>query len=254
MYYMVGEVYKGGDFETLRSKAERQGVGINEDWWRELFRQVIEGIAFMHEQATIHCDIKEPNLMVKTTDFFKPQAVIIDLGVTVSMAAPPDGSPSGTPGYVPPETLETMLWFPKGDLFSMGVTMLQMVTNKVPCDSNPNGGIFQERCRNVEEVFLATRTRSAPMHLMPRQYPQLTSLVTKLLQKQRRTRPTASQALKDPWFRAGGDTTEGAVGESWALSAAASHLHPKNAFATVGLTSSFMALSEDQQVAFGCAK
>merc|ERR1719486_1599909 len=99
--------------------------------------------------------------------------------------------------------------------------MMQMATNKVPTDNNPNGGIFQERCRNVDDVFLATRTRPPPFHLMPKESPMLTALVQKLLQKNRKSRPTASQALQDPWFRVGGDVSEGNIGVSWALSAAA---------------------------------
>merc|ERR1719446_763044 len=112
----------------------------------------------------MHCDIKEPNLMVKTTDFSRPQVVIIDLGVTVSMAQEDSGCPHGTPGYVPPETLDTLMWFPRGDLFSLGVVMMQVVIDKVPDlsaqrDRTTLGGIFHEGCLTANEIFEATRTR-----------------------------------------------------------------------------------------------
>lgn len=234
MYYLVGEVYYGGDLETLERRALDQGVVPNEDWWRSIFRQILEGIAFMHEQATIHCDIKEPNLMVKTTDYANPKCVIIDLGVAVSMAKDDEGSPHGTPGYVPPETLETMIWYPRGDLFSMGVVMMQMMIGKVPSDTTQ--GIFQEDCGDVREIFVATRTRAPPIHLMPPEWPELSDLVGKLLQKRRQDRPTASQALRDPWFRSGSGPDEGTAAMTWAMSDAAQALNPKNAFATAGIT------------------
>merc|ERR1719235_2996342 len=101
--------------------------------------------------------------MIKATDFSQPRAVIINLGVTVSMAKEDNGCPHGTPGYVPPETLETMMWFPRGDLFSMGVVIMQMMTNKIP--SGSTCGIFQDGCKDVREIFAATRTRPAPLHL-----------------------------------------------------------------------------------------
>jgi len=236
MYYLVGDVYYGGSFETLKKRAIGQGVVLTQDWWRSVFRQVLEGIAFMHEQAVMHCDIKEPNLMVKTDDFRHPQVVIIDLGVAVNMAQKDNGHPSGTPGYVPPETLETYMWFPRGDLFSMGVVMMQLVIDKVPTDERACG-IFQERCRNVQEIFAATKTRSPPWHLMPRGFPLLSSLVQRLLRKERRLRPTAAQVLKDPWFDGCG---EGDVGESWALSEACRRLNPKNRFATMGISKGFL--------------
>eukprot|EP00971_Amphidinium_carterae_P053962 1062501-Amphidinium_carterae.1 len=41
----------------------------------------------------------------------------------------------GTPGYIPPETWSTGKWFPRGDNFSMGVTMVQL-TDRMPPDPN----------------------------------------------------------------------------------------------------------------------
>jgi serine/threonine protein kinase len=232
MYYMVGEVYYGGDLSTLREHALDDGVDLTEDWWRHVFRQILEGIAFMHNQAVIHCDIKEPNVMVKTTDYFQPQVVIIDLGVAVSSAKQDNGMPHGTPGYVPPETLETLKWFPKGDLFSTGVVMIQMLIDKVQI------GIFQEGCTNVQEIFVATRKREPPFHLMPPQFPLLKALVEKLLQKRRQHRPTAVQALRDPWLDGCG---EGDADEDWCDSPSRKALRPKNKFATKGVSAADMA-------------
>merc|ERR1719502_2087360 len=110
---MVGDVYHGGDFTTLKQRAMGQDVDIDEEWWRDVFRQGLEGLAFMHEQAMMHCDIKEPNLMLRTSDFSEPKVVLIDLGVSTCMARANTGAPAGTPGYVPPETLETLMWFPR---------------------------------------------------------------------------------------------------------------------------------------------
>jgi len=242
-YYLVGDVYLGGDLTTLKARANDQLVDVNEDFWRKVFRQALEGIAFMHEQAMIHCDIKEPNIMVKTTDYSEPEIVIIDLGVTVCMAKEDDGCPHGTPGYVPPETLETLMWFPRGDLFSMGVVMLQMVCDKIPTDGPRDrftpGGIFHEGCESVPEIFQATRERVAPLHLMPQEWTSFTELIAKLLQKDRRIRPTAAVARKDPWFSESDGTDTGSV-ESWAPRAWR-NLRPKGKMATVGITKSFMA-------------
>jgi serine/threonine protein kinase len=195
---LVGECYHGGDFVTLRERAIAQGVEMTRDWWQEMFRQVFNGLAFIHSNAMIHCDIKEPNLMIKTPSFSQPQVVIIDLGVASCMAR--ENSLNGTPGYVPPETLQAKMWFPKGDLFSFGVVIMQLLTDRVPTDNSPFTGIFTQGCLNVRDVFAATIQRDPPLELMPREYPLLTALVGKLLQKDRRARPNAAQALADPWF------------------------------------------------------
>merc|ERR1712136_526539 len=78
--YMVGEPYLGGDFTTLKERAARQGVQMTEDYYKSLFQQCLEGLQFMHGQAMMHCDIKEPNLMIKKANFLQPEVVIIDFG------------------------------------------------------------------------------------------------------------------------------------------------------------------------------
>jgi len=240
-YYMVGDVYNGGDFCTLKRRALGQGVNFTEDWWRDVFYQCLEGIAFMHEQAMMHCDIKEPNLMLRNCDFSQPKVVLIDLGVSTCMAKLDNGSPQGTPGYVPPETLETLMWFPRGDLFSMGVVIMQVITDKVPDlevarDRDTPGGIFHEGCLSAKEIFTATCNREPPFHLMPEEYPLLSALVARLLQKKRKDRPTAPGALQDPWFAP--LVGEDAGCETWAATEAYRGLRPKNRFATQGITKS----------------
>jgi serine/threonine protein kinase len=199
--------------------------------------------------------------MVKTCDFSAPEIVIIDLGVAVCIAKEDDGCPHGTPGYVPPETLETLMWFPRGDMFSMGVVMLQMIADKIPDDgprdrSTP-GGIFHEGCDTVPEIFRATREREAPLELIPDDWPLLTRLVGKLLQKRRQDRPTAAIARKDPWFYMASENETGSQNitntgsaESWAPRAW-EKLRPKGKLATVGITKAFMESNEGWQQAMG---
>jgi len=197
-YYMVGELFTGGDFVTLKQRAQAIAVDMTEDWWRDIFYQCFEGLCFMHEQAMMHCDIKEQNLMLKTSNLVQPEVVIIDVGVSPAMNEH-EGNVSGTPGYVPPETLDTQKWFPVGDVFSMGVTIMQIMIDKVPNGSN-NKGIFIEGCRNLDGIFNATRTRVPPFFLMPREFPQLRDLVERLLKKQMSERLRATKVLRHKWF------------------------------------------------------
>jgi len=231
-YYMVGEPYHGGDLMTLKSRAQAQGVATTEQWFKGIFRQCLDGIAFMHEQAMMHCDIKEPNIMLKTANFNHPEIVLIDFGVSRAMAAKQNGMPGGTPGYIPPETLDTRAWFPRGDIFSMGVTIMQVMTDKIPPTGartiHTPGGIFVEGCLTIQDIMQATKTREPPFHLMPSTMPQLTSILRRMLSKQMQARPTGPQVLKDSWFRVAGEA-QPAV------------LRSRKSWATVGITKSFLA-------------
>lgn len=234
-YYMVGEPYHGGDFMTLKSRARSQGVVMTENWLRGIFLQCFEALEFMHEQAMIHCDIKEPNIMLKTSDFHAPEVVLIDFGVSKAMATKPNGMPGGTPGYMPPETLDTRKWFPRGDIFSMGVVIIQVMCDKIPplgarTVATP-GGIFVEGCLTIQDIMNATKTRQPPFHLMPPAVPGLTKLIRAMLTKQMQGRPTAPGVLKDEWFALG----------NTAASSIKHKPRPANKWATVGITKSFLA-------------
>jgi len=238
--YMVGEPYLGGDFTTLKERAARQGVQMTEDYYKSLFQQCLEGLQFMHGQAMMHCDIKEPNLMIKKPDYLQPEVVIIDFGVSQAMADD-TGFPRGTPGYMPPETLDTGKWFPRGDIFCMGVCMIQMVLDKIPPQGARTnltpGGIFIEGCITIEDIMQATRSREPPIHLIPTQQKCLARLLRDMLSKNMSWRPTPAKVLKDPWF-SGGNTQK------------VKGFHSR---ATAGITKSFLQGMEDEQLAPGAA-
>jgi len=195
-FYMVCDLYRGGDLLRLRENAEGQGVIMTLEWWRRIFRQCIEALAFMHKQAIMHCDIKEANIMLKTKDCREPQIVVIDLGVSTSCARQDEGTPSGSPGYVPPETLTSLKWYPRGDIFSLGVTIFQVVCGMKP----PESGLFIEGCHSVRDIFKATLEREPPWDRFPRNLANLKCVVAKMLEKERILRPLAPQVLLDSCF------------------------------------------------------
>lgn len=238
-FYMVNEVYKGGDFMTLVSRARAQGVPMSEHWWRTLFRQCLQALLFMHEQAMMHCDVKEANLMLRTSDFARPEVVVIDFGVSRAMASNSSGV-VGTPGYIPPETWDQGKWFPRGDVFSLGVVVVQLSSGKLPPEgprlrSTP-GGIFIEGTMTMEDVAAATRLRVPPFEAMPKELPGLMRLAKWLLQKSLNNRPTPSQALKDQWFVAAAVTP---TRSKRSTTQTAPMRHAFHAFATMGITQTF---------------
>jgi len=234
--YMVNEVYWGGDLTQLQDNAESNKVAITEDWWKGIFRQCFEALQFMHQQAMMHCDIKEPNLMLRTENYREPQVVLIDFGVSKAMTAKDTGSVSGTPGYMPPETMNTGKWYPGGDIFSMGVVIMQLLTKRVPDEDKARQGImigiFLEGCRDIEGVKTAVNSRNPPFHLMPNQWPGVRQMAMRCLEKNLRLRPKAPTVLKDPWF-GGSDPKKEATPVEKAMM-------PQHPMATVGITEEMM--------------
>lgn len=211
-YMLVNEPYYGGDFVTLVAKAKEQGVQMTETWWRSLFRQCFEGISYLNRHATMHCDIKEPNIMLKTTDCASPHVVIVDYGL-VQGYAKNRVKLCGTPGYIPPETWQSKKWYPKGDVFSMGVIMVQLLTNRTPIigsppKDNPSGprptlkyGLFTENCTSMMAVAEATLRRPLPVDDLPKAWSDdSVEVIQRILKRGQKNRPTVNAVLQDVWF------------------------------------------------------
>merc|ERR1719253_1901174 len=104
--------------------------------------------------------------MIRNENYAEPEVVIIDLGLA-QLAADQDAvGACGTPGYIPPETWETGVWFPRGDIFAMGVVCFQLLTNNVPDEKTGQMGIFTQNARSMEDVELFTKTRQPPFDLV----------------------------------------------------------------------------------------
>mmetsp|Transcript_5805 Transcript_5805/g.10869 ORF Transcript_5805/g.10869 Transcript_5805/m.10869 type:complete len:706 (-) Transcript_5805:1-2118(-) len=204
--FMVGEPYLGGDFCTLLPQAEEQKVALVEDWWRTLVRQCFQGLAYLHGQGFVHCDIKEPNLMLKTRDLRQLQVVIIDFGLALPAGSLPDDKKRGTMGYIPPETYETKQWHPQGDVFSMGVVMAQLLLYVVPVSPSRGSmrcGAFTAGVHTSGDVRRTTSTRHLdPLvaEMLPMDYSGLTNLFPKIVATDLKDRLSAQQLLEEPWF------------------------------------------------------
>lgn len=230
-FYAVSEPYIGGDFTTLKQRAIEQRVSMSEDWWRSVVVQSLRAVAHLHERAVMHCDLKEPNFMLKTPDYAEPYVVLIDFGFARMFTAEPTGLVQGTFGYIPPETFRAGRWFPRGDVFSWGVTILQMLVDKVvpplPIPGRPPVGIFLEGVQqSFQAIAQATCTRQPPFHLVPAPLYGLGVLLARCLEKQLPQRIKAHEALQDSWCTAGARLPPVAVYSGSTITRMAEELNP----------------------------
>mmetsp|Transcript_178621 Transcript_178621/g.572587 ORF Transcript_178621/g.572587 Transcript_178621/m.572587 type:complete len:1077 (-) Transcript_178621:21-3251(-) len=196
-YYLVNEPYFGGDLTKLGQKAHEQGVRMSEAWWRPIFRQCLDGLSYLHSRGIMHCDIKEPNIMIASGDSYaSPTPVLIDFGLSASFMAGGRGV-CGTPGYIPPETWQTGCWFPRGDTFSLGVTFFQLLTGRVPSKNGTVFGVLQPKNGDYDG---AAHSMPLPWDAFPASMPGLRQLLEAMTDRERMRRPKPHQVLKDPWF------------------------------------------------------
>ena len=130
-YFYVMEFVDG---ETLESLIRRRGQ-LEIELALEIVVQMAAGLTAIHKQHLVHRDIKPSNIMVTWEEGRLENVKIIDLGLakgvtedTLSIA----GSFIGTPTYASPEQFAGLGTDIRSDLYSLGVTLWEMLSGKPP--------------------------------------------------------------------------------------------------------------------------
>ena len=139
-YFYAMEFVEG---ETLKNLIERLGR-LEVKQALDIATQVAAGLVAIHKQNLVHRDIKPTNIMVNLEDEGGPAAKIIDLGLAKVLDEPPaDGAISvpgafaGTPEFASPEQFAGIGVDIRSDLYSLGVTLWEMLTGHPPFRGSP---------------------------------------------------------------------------------------------------------------------
>jgi serine/threonine-protein kinase len=92
---------------------------------------VAQGIAAAHEQHIIHRDIKPQNMLISKDGKVK----VADFGIARAVSAQTMNSAAmGSVHYISPEQARGGLSDERSDIYSLGITIYEMVTGRVPYD------------------------------------------------------------------------------------------------------------------------
>ena len=135
--YLVMERLRGRNLRTLIAKVGPQPPErIFDCAW-----QVLRGLAAAHAAGVIHRDIKPSNLMLVDGGIYK----ILDFGLALSTDEKDlttVGEVVGTIRYMPPERMRGREAGASGDLWSLGVTLIEMATGRRPDHEQPPGQLL----------------------------------------------------------------------------------------------------------------
>ena len=109
----------------------------------ELIGRTAEALGFAHKQQVVHRDIKPANLMYDAgTDVLK----ITDFGIArlTGAGSTRTGIVLGTPSFMSPEQLEGRNVTGHSDLFSLGVSLFQLLTGQLPFTADTMTGLMQQ--------------------------------------------------------------------------------------------------------------
>jgi serine/threonine protein kinase len=182
-YFLVMDLLPG---ESLRTRIRREyRLPVTDALW--ITRQTAEALAAMHAAGFLHGDVKPDNVRLISSG----GVVLTDLGFAhrpgENASFLRDGYLLGTVNYLAPEQCDE--WPVEEfatDLFSLGVSLFEMLTGTLPY---PAGNLRQTIRRLRTEPPLDIRDVRADLP------PELALLVGQLLEREPEDRPKASNVV-----------------------------------------------------------
>ncbi|GMM56906.1 serine/threonine/tyrosine protein kinase [Maudiozyma humilis] len=203
-YYMVMEFVSGGD---LMDFVAAHGP-VGEDAGREITRQVLDAVRYIHALGISHRDLKPDNILIEQDD---PVLVkITDFGLAkVQSAERAMSTFCGTLAYVAPEviggrgepreiqgaTQEARAHYSSlVDMWSLGCLVYVILTGHLPFSGSTQAELYEKiRAGSYHDAPLREYRISA----------QARSFLDGLLQVDPARRMSAAAALRHPWVRGG---------------------------------------------------
>ena len=129
LYYIVMELVEG---ITLKAYIEKKGrLEVKESV--SIAIQVSQGIRAAHTHHIIHRDIKPQNIIISKDGKVK----VTDFGIArVSSTQTINSNTMGSVHYISPEQARGGYVDERGDIYSLGISLYEMLTGKVPFDSD----------------------------------------------------------------------------------------------------------------------
>ncbi|KAJ6246759.1 apoptotic signal-regulating kinase 1 [Anaeramoeba flamelloides] len=141
---------------SLASLFKRFGK-LEEPVIRIYTKQILTGLKYLHDRNIVHRDIKGANILVDSTGGVK----LADFGAAKRLNAfnseDQNSSLCGTPFWMAPEVIRKQQYGKQGDIWSLGCTVIEMLTAKHPWYTE-----FTEESETVTVIYKLATCTSGP--------------------------------------------------------------------------------------------
>ncbi|MGB7602603.1 MAG: serine/threonine-protein kinase [Candidatus Sulfotelmatobacter sp.] len=138
-----------------------------------LIIQVLSALSYAHQRGVIHRDVKPSNVLVRPDQTVK----LTDFGIASRSGDPRLTGPGmalGSLYYMSPEQIKAFPVDARSDIYSVGVTLYEIVTGCRPVQGD---SLFSIMAAHLQQIPVP------PIQLVPQIPPELSSIIERALQK-----------------------------------------------------------------------
>ncbi|MFO7566000.1 MAG: protein kinase [Enhygromyxa sp.] len=185
--FFTMELVDGVPFDAYVRRKTPIGEAPNPVRLQRAFRQLVRGVAHLHQARFVHRDLKPSNVLVSP----EGRVVILDFGLIVENADPDAGITMtgqllGTPAFMAPEQVAGGEPGPAVDLYAIGVMLFECLTGQLPFRGSAMSILIDKQGGEVPD----------PHQLVPTLPSELGELCVRLLDPDPRRRPGCAELLE----------------------------------------------------------
>jgi hypothetical protein len=141
--YIAMEFIGGGSLRAHLKRLQAKGQRLPLEQGVQIAAQLADALDYAHRQGVIHRDVKPSNIILKRLiradePGRQPfRAVLTDFGLVKLLegdSMTESGTTMGTPTYMSPEQCQGLALDGRSDLYSLGVVLYELATNRLPFD------------------------------------------------------------------------------------------------------------------------
>ncbi|KAG8069988.1 hypothetical protein GUJ93_ZPchr0006g41601 [Zizania palustris] len=169
--------------------------GFEEKFIAFVLRETLEGLAYLHRYALVHRDVKAGNILLDQHKGVK----LADFGASASLYDPMINRHGkrrtlvGTPCWMAPEVMEQKEYDAKADIWSFGITALELAHGHAPFSTQPPAKVFLLTLQHAPPSLHNTKDKK-----FSKSFKQM---IATCLIKDPSKRPTAQHLLELPFFK-----------------------------------------------------